>query len=59
MYHVVGVEDLMLMNVDDVVVLKKDGSKISRKNIQLHSIKEIRKTHNIHKMLVSDSFNWL
>jgi hypothetical protein len=46
-------------NVDDVVVLKKDGSKISRKNIQLHSIKEIRKTHNIHKMLVSDSFNWL
>ena len=45
--------------VDDVVVLRSDGKKISRKNIKEHSFKEIRKSHNIHKMLVSDSFNWL
>jgi hypothetical protein len=36
-----------------------DGEKISRKNIQAHSFKEIRKSHNIHKMLVVGSFNWL
>lgn len=46
--------------VDDVVVLRSDGTKISRKNIQKHSKgKEIREVHNIHKMLVSGSFNWL
>ena len=45
--------------VDDVVVLRSDGKKISRKNIQVHSFKEIRKSHNIHKMLVAGSFNWL
>ena len=46
--------------VDDVVVLRSDGAKISRKNIQNHSTgKEIRETHNIHKMLVAGSFNWL
>lgn len=45
--------------VDDVVVLRKDGSKISRKNIQKHANKEIRAEHNIHKMLVSGSFIWL
>lgn len=43
---------------DDVVVLRSDGLKISRKNIQEHSSKEIRKTHNIHKMLISGSFEW-
>jgi hypothetical protein len=46
-------------NVDDVVVLRKDGTKISRKNIQMHTLKEIRKAHNIHKMLVAGSFEWL
>lgn len=45
--------------VDDIVVLRSDGSKISRKNIREHSFKEIRKSHNIHKMLVAGSFNWL
>jgi len=45
--------------VDDVVVLKHNKEKISRKNIQLHSPKAIRKSHNIHKMLVAGSFNWL
>jgi hypothetical protein len=43
---------------DDVVVLRSDGLKISRKNIQEHSFKEIRKMHNMHKMLVSGSFEW-
>jgi hypothetical protein len=45
--------------VDEVLVIKKDGSYISRKNINLHTPKEIRKSHNIHKMLVADSFDWL
>ena len=45
--------------VDDVVVLRSNGEKISRKNIQAHSFKEIRKSHNIHKMLVAGYFNWL
>lgn len=44
--------------VNDVVVLRKNGSKISRKNIQKHANKEIRAEHNIHKMLVAGSFNW-
>ena len=43
-------------NVDDVVVIRSDGAKISRKNINEHSFKEIRKSHNIHKMLVSSFF---
>ena len=45
--------------VDDVIVLRADGKKISRKNIQNHAKKEIRITHNIHKMLVANTFNWL
>ena len=45
--------------VDDVVVLRSDGKKISRKDIHLHSSKEIRISHNIHKMLKADSFNWI
>jgi hypothetical protein len=46
------------IDVDDVVVLRSDGAKISRKNIQNHTIKQIRKSHNIHKMLVAGSFDW-
>jgi hypothetical protein len=49
----------MDIEVDDVVVIRNDGLKISRKNIQNHTHKEIRQAHNIHKMLVSNSFNWL
>lgn len=45
--------------VDDVVVLRSNGGKISRKNIKEHSLKEIRKSHNIRKMLVAGSLNWL
>jgi hypothetical protein len=44
--------------VDDVIVLRKDGATISRNNIQLHTAKEIRKSHNIHKMLIAGCFNW-
>jgi len=50
----------MDIDVDDVVVIRRAGNKISRKNIQHHSPnKEIRKSHNIHKMLVAGSFTWL
>lgn len=49
----------MYERVDDVIVLRSDGAKISRKEINKHIKKEIRKAHNIHKMLVSGSFNWL
>lgn len=45
--------------VDDVIIIMKDGRKISRKNIHLHSSKEIRKFHNIHKMFLFNAFNWL
>ena len=45
--------------VDEVLVIKKDGSYISRNNINLHTPKAIRKSHDIHKMLVADSFDWL
>lgn len=45
--------------VDDIIVLRKNGTEISRKNIQQHTSKEIRKEHNLHKMLVANSFNWL
>lgn len=44
--------------VDDVVVLRSDRSIISRKNICEHTDKEIRDSHNIHKMLIANSFNW-
>ena len=44
--------------VDDVVVLMSNGQKISRKNINEHTPKEIRKEHNIHKMLVAGSFKF-
>jgi hypothetical protein len=50
----------MDIDVDDVIIYRKDNKYISRKNIQIHSNgKEIRKSHNIHKMLVAGSFNWL
>lgn len=45
--------------VDDVIVLKKDGSEVSRKNIQKHTKKEIRKSHNIQKMLKGNAFDFL
>lgn len=48
----------MDIEVDDVVVVKKDGSTISRKNIQQHTDKEIRKEHDIRKMLVAGAFEW-
>lgn len=44
---------------DEVIVLRIDGKKISRNNIQSHSNKEIRKSHNIHKMLTANAFLWL
>ena len=50
----------MDIDVDDVIICRRDDKYISRKNIQNHSNgKEIRKAHNIHKMLVSGSFDWL
>lgn len=49
----------MDIEVDEVLVLRSNGKRISRKNIQQHANKEIRKEHNIHKMLVAGSFNWL
>lgn len=49
----------MDIEVDDIIVLKKSGETISRKNIQNHTNKEIRKAHNIHKMLVANSFKFL
>lgn len=49
----------MTIETDDVVVLKKDGSFVSRKNIYNHTDKEIRKEHDIRKMLLAGSFKWL
>lgn len=49
----------MDIEVDDVVVVNKTGKIISRKNIWLHSSKEIRKEHDIRKMLVAGAFQWL
>lgn len=48
----------MDINVDDIVVLRDDGKVISRKNIQKYTNKEIRKEHNIHKMLISGAFEF-
>ena len=45
--------------VDDVIVLKKDGTQISRMFIQKHTTKAIRESHNIHKMLRAGCFEWL
>ena len=50
----------MDIDVDEVIIYRADDSYISRKNIQKHSnSKEIRKEHNIHRMLLAESFNWL
>ena len=49
----------MDIDVDDVVVINRCGKKISRKNIKKHTTKEIRKTHDIRKMLVAGSFEWM
>jgi hypothetical protein len=38
---------------DDVIILRKDGSMISRNNIQLSTDKEIRLGHDIRKLLVA------
>lgn len=48
----------MDIDVDDVIVVNKEGLSISRKNIQNHTNKKIRKSHNIHKMLIAGSFDW-
>lgn len=48
-------------DVSDVVVFTKNGKYVSRnellQNTGKFTDKEIRKEHNIHKMLVSGSFN--
>ena len=44
--------------VDDVIVIRKDGKKISRKEIQNHTKKQIRKDHNILKMLLAGGLEW-
>ena len=49
----------MDIDVDDVIVIKRSGDIISRKNINDHTTKDIRIEHNIQKMLKSNSFNWL
>ena len=47
------------IETDDVIIIRKDGKRLSRKNINEHCVKEIRKQHNIHKMFVAGSFDWL
>jgi len=47
------------IETDDIIIIKKDGKKISRRYIQKHSTKEIRNSHNIHKMFIAGSFQWL
>lgn len=49
----------MDIDVDDVIVVNKSGKIISRKNINNHTSKEIRKEHDIRKMLVANSFIWM
>ena len=44
---------------EDVVVLNKDGLKISRNNIQKHTTKKMRNEHDIRKLLVGGAFYWL
>lgn len=49
--------------VDDVIVIDKLGNSISRNdllgNVGNHTDKDIRVSHNIHKMLKANSFKWL
>lgn len=45
----------------EVVVIDKNGNKLSRNGLlgkNIYTEKEIRKSHNIHKMLKAGSFNW-
>lgn len=48
--------------VDDVVVIDKQGNILSRKllmsNKSEYSNKHMRNTHDLQKMLKSNSFNW-
>ncbi len=48
----------MDIDVNEVLVLSKSGY-ISRKNLNNHTTKEIRKEHNIRKILVAGGFKWL
>jgi hypothetical protein len=47
---------------EDIVVVKKDGSFISRnellENVGGYTYKEIRKEHNIQNMLKANAFFW-
>lgn len=49
-------------NADDVIVLRKDHSSISRNELlkkdQTYCNKEIRPAHNIRKMLVAGAFKF-
>lgn len=42
----------------EVIIINKEGKYISRNNIQAHTLKEIRKEHNILKMFLSEAFDW-
>lgn len=46
----------------NAVVVKRDGSSISVKdlldNTGDHTVKHIRKAHNLHRMLVAGAFSW-
>ena len=47
--------------VDDVIVIDKFGNTLRRNSLLISNpyiIKEIRKSHNIQKMLKANSFNW-
>ena len=48
--------------VDDVIVLCNDGSKISRNELLLndgtYTNKQIRKAHNIQRLLIAGTFNF-
>ena len=44
---------------DDVIILRRNGQKISRNNIQLSTDKEIRPEHDIRKLLVSGVFKFV
>lgn len=53
----------MLEKCEDIVVIKKDKSYISLKDLlenndSRYCYKQIRETHNTHKMLVAGSFNF-
>lgn len=43
----------------EVIIYRKDGKKISLININNHSNKQIRNSHNARKMLVSGSLIWI